>query len=101
MKKLFLNETEKRKLISKKEQMIIESFANNFNKIKRVDEDEVKLGEEKSLETENAEASLEKSIMQGIKSSVKENESDCIQHYYNNPHELGPGETPEGKCRNF
>jgi GTPase SAR1 family protein len=56
---------------------------------------------EKSLETENAEASLEKSIMQGIKSSVKENESDCIQHYYNNPHELGPGETPEGKCRNF
>lgn len=41
MKKIFLNESEKRKLISEKEKMIIESFAKTFNKIKRVDENEI------------------------------------------------------------
>jgi hypothetical protein len=41
MKKIFLNESEKRKLISEKEKMIIESFAKTFNKIKRIDENEL------------------------------------------------------------
>ena len=41
MKKIFLNESEKRKLISEKEKMIIESFAKTFNKIKRIDENEI------------------------------------------------------------
>jgi hypothetical protein len=44
MKKIFLNESEKKKLISEKEKMIIESFAKNFNKIKRVDENEIETG---------------------------------------------------------
>jgi hypothetical protein len=41
MKKIFLNESEKKKLISEKEKMIIESFAKTFNKIKRIDENEI------------------------------------------------------------
>lgn len=41
MKKVFLNESEKRKIISEREKMIIESFSKTFNKIKRVDEDEL------------------------------------------------------------
>jgi hypothetical protein len=41
MKKIFLNESEKRKLISEKEKTIIESFAKIFNKIKRIDENEL------------------------------------------------------------
>jgi hypothetical protein len=38
MKKIFLNESERLKLISEKEKLIIESFAKTFNKIKRIDE---------------------------------------------------------------
>jgi hypothetical protein len=41
MKKIFLNESERLKLISEKEKMIIESFAKTFNKIKRIDENEM------------------------------------------------------------
>jgi hypothetical protein len=41
MKKIFLNESERLKLISEKEKAIIESFAKTFNKIKRIDENEV------------------------------------------------------------
>jgi hypothetical protein len=41
MKKIFLNESERLKLISEKEKMIIESFAKTFNKIKRIDENEI------------------------------------------------------------
>jgi hypothetical protein len=41
MKKIFLNESERLKLISEKEKMIIESFAKTFNKIKRIDENEL------------------------------------------------------------
>lgn len=41
MKKIFLNESEKRKLISEKEKMIIESFAKTYNKIKRIYENEI------------------------------------------------------------
>jgi hypothetical protein len=50
MKKIFLNESEKKKLISEKEKMIIESFAKNFNKIKRVDENEIAGPEIKQME---------------------------------------------------
>lgn len=39
--KKFLNESDKKKIISEKEKMIIESFANTFNKIKRIDENEI------------------------------------------------------------
>jgi hypothetical protein len=40
-KKIFLTETDKKKIISEKERMIIETFAKNFNKIKRIDENEI------------------------------------------------------------
>lgn len=36
--KKFLNESDKKNIISEKEKMIIESFAKTFNKIKRIDE---------------------------------------------------------------
>lgn len=39
--KKFLNESDKKKIISEKEKMIIESFAKTFNKIKRIDENEI------------------------------------------------------------
>jgi hypothetical protein len=41
MKKIFLNESERLKLISEKEKEITESFAKTFNKIKRIDENEI------------------------------------------------------------
>lgn len=41
MKKIFLNETEKQKIIADKEKAIMESFAKTYNKIKRVDENEI------------------------------------------------------------
>ena len=41
-KKIFLTETDKKKIISEKERMIIESFAKIFNKIKRIDENEIR-----------------------------------------------------------
>ena len=59
MKKIFLNEAEKQNIIAEREKAIMESFAKTYNKIKRVDES-------------NLEASLEKSIMKGMKTSVKE-----------------------------
>ena len=59
MKKIFLNETEKQRIISEKEKAIMESFAKTYNKIKRVDESDLT-------------SSLEKGIMSGLKSSVKE-----------------------------
>jgi len=40
-KKIFLTETDKKKIISEKERLIIDSFAKNFNKIKRIDENEI------------------------------------------------------------
>lgn len=39
MKKILLTESEKQKIISDKEKLIIETFAKNFNKIKRIDEE--------------------------------------------------------------
>jgi len=50
MKKIFLNESERLKLISEKEKAIIESFAKTFNKIKRIDENEVAGPENKQME---------------------------------------------------
>jgi hypothetical protein len=41
MKKLILNESDKKAIISAKEKVIVESFAKTFNKIKRVDEAEI------------------------------------------------------------
>jgi hypothetical protein len=40
-KKKFLTESDRKKIISDKEKAILESFAKTFNKIKRVDENEV------------------------------------------------------------
>jgi hypothetical protein len=40
--KKFLTNTEKNKIIKEREKAIIESFAKNYNRIKRLDEDEVK-----------------------------------------------------------
>jgi hypothetical protein len=44
--KKFLNESDKKKIISEKEKTIIESFAKTFNKIKRIDENEIKENED-------------------------------------------------------
>lgn len=41
MKKILLNETEKKAIIAKREKAILESFAKTFNKIKRIDENEL------------------------------------------------------------
>lgn len=41
MKKIFLNEAEKQKIIADKEKAIMESFAKTYNKIKRVNENEI------------------------------------------------------------
>ena len=41
MKKIFLNESEKQKYFAEKEKMILESFAKTYNKIKRLDENEL------------------------------------------------------------
>jgi hypothetical protein len=69
MKKIFLNESEKRKLISEKEKMIIESFSKTFNKIKRIDENEIN---NSPIHKENYDSLLTKPIVDGIKSTVKE-----------------------------
>lgn len=42
MKKILLNESEKKAIISEREQAIIKNFAKTFNTIKRVDENELK-----------------------------------------------------------
>jgi len=39
MKKIFLNEAERKAIIADKEKTIIESFTKNFNRIKRVNEE--------------------------------------------------------------
>ena len=41
MRKIILTEADKKKIVSEKEKAIIESFANTFNKIKRIDENEI------------------------------------------------------------
>lgn len=41
MKKIFLNEAEKQKIIADKEKVIMESFAKTYNKIKRIDENQI------------------------------------------------------------
>ena len=42
MKKLILNESDKKQIISDKEKAIVESFAKTFNSIKRIDENQIK-----------------------------------------------------------
>jgi hypothetical protein len=42
MKKLILTESDKKQILAQKEKAILESFANTFNKIKRIDENELK-----------------------------------------------------------
>jgi hypothetical protein len=44
-KKEFLTEAKRKAIISDKEKAIIESFAKTFNKIKRIDENELDMGE--------------------------------------------------------
>ena len=51
--KKFLNESDKKKIISEKEKMIIESFAKTFNKIKRIDENEIKQNDHEDWELED------------------------------------------------
>jgi len=41
MKKILLNETEKKAIISEREKAIISNFSKTFNSIKRIDENEV------------------------------------------------------------
>ena len=41
MRKIILTEADKKKIVSEKEKAIIESFAKTFNKIKRIDENEI------------------------------------------------------------
>ena len=41
MRKIILTEADKKKIISEKEKAILESFAKTFNKIKRIDENEM------------------------------------------------------------
>jgi hypothetical protein len=41
MKKVILTETDRKLIISEKEKAILESFAKTFNKIKRIDENEI------------------------------------------------------------
>ena len=41
MKKIFLTEADRKKIISDKEKAIVESFAKTFNSIKRIDENEI------------------------------------------------------------
>jgi hypothetical protein len=48
-KNRILTESQKREIIKDKEKMIIESFAKNFNKIKRIDENEI--GQESNFKT--------------------------------------------------
>jgi hypothetical protein len=50
MKKILLNESEKKTIISERERLIIESFSKTFNSIKRVDENEVSAPEIKQME---------------------------------------------------
>lgn len=86
MKKIFLNEAEKQKIIVEREKAIMESFAKTYNKIKRVDESDIP-GElkEDELDEANYDAELTKSIMAGIKSSVKEEENtDENEDFENN-----------------
>lgn len=45
MKKILLNESEKKAIIAKREKAILESFAKTFNKIKRIDENELDTSE--------------------------------------------------------
>ena len=52
MKKIFLTEADRKKIISDKEKAIVESFAKTFNKIKRIDENE--LNEYNSLDDDGA-----------------------------------------------
>ena len=49
-KKKFLTESDRKKIVSDKEKAILESFAKTFNKIKRIDENEVAGIETKQLE---------------------------------------------------
>ena len=42
MKKIILTESDRKKIISEKEKAIVESFAKTFNKIKRLDENEIR-----------------------------------------------------------
>jgi len=50
MKKILLNESEKKSIISEREKLIMESFAKTFNSIKRIDENEVPGLETKEME---------------------------------------------------
>jgi hypothetical protein len=69
MKKIFLNEAEKQKIIAEREKAIMESFAKTYNQIKRVDENEIT---DLPMYEANYDSLLSKSIMAGVKSSVKE-----------------------------
>lgn len=76
MKKIFLTETEKQRIIAEREKAIMESFAKTYNKIKRIDENEISSDiSEASVEESSFDSTLEKSLMKGFKASVKEEEN--------------------------
>lgn len=71
MKKIFLNEAEKQKIIADKEKVIMESFAKTYNKIKRIDENQIN---EYGL-TDNI-SKVDKMVKDYVISIGSENDSD-------------------------
>ena len=65
MKKILLTESEKSKIISDKEKLIIESFVKNFNKIKRIDENMLNEELSKQITTGDGWDRKTKSVIQG------------------------------------
>ena len=62
MKKILLNESERKAIISEREKAIVESFAKQFNRIKRVDENEIKEGDGDDEDYEKASREVEYGI---------------------------------------
>lgn len=54
MKKIVLTESDRKKIISEREKVIVESFAKTFNKIKRLDESEINEVIDEGLLTEDS-----------------------------------------------
>ena len=94
MKKIFLNEAEKQKIIADKEKAIMESFAKTFNKIKRVDESNIELPLEKSVnemggyDNENAKFKIGDSIENAGNDGVFFDMSSDSEQYVESPGEL-------------
>lgn len=62
MKKQFLNESDRKQILADKEKAILESFASTFNKIKRVDENEITEDNESTVLTSTDKNDLKQDI---------------------------------------